>query len=80
MVIIVKHCHIKLVNYSLILSERLMFYFSTLALGVILYYYYYVNLLEADKSIQAEKDETERLTEEKQKLSVKHRNDPELQR
>ncbi|CAB3982919.1 Hypothetical predicted protein [Paramuricea clavata] len=35
---------------------------------------------EADRTIQGEKDETERLRQEKQKLSEKLRNDPELQR
>jgi hypothetical protein len=78
-VIIVKHCHIKLVL-------KLEFDFISTFDDVSLCYtclwrdFYCVNPLEADKTIQAEKDETERLREEKQKLSVKHRNDPELQR
>lgn len=39
-----------------------------------------VFVAEADKTIQAEKDETERLRQEKQILSEKHKNDPALQR
>lgn len=39
---------------------------------------YHTCYLEADVRIQAEKDETERLKKEKQKLSEKLRNDAEL--
>ena len=38
------------------------------------------SIIEVDKTIQAEKYETERLKQEKQKMSEKLRNDPELQR